>query len=116
MCDTVRQVFKDGKIPNRYKRDISVMRALAHDSSQVPPRHQVEPDTLSVDGDVIACGTSSEIRKGRLGNKTVAIRTLKADRQVDLRDVQKVCHIQRHIPLGCINKYGTQTSVSARSL
>jgi len=45
------------------------MRALAHDSSQVPPRYQVEPDTLSVDGGVVACGASSVNTKGKVGRQ-----------------------------------------------
>ena len=67
------------------------MRLLAHDSSQVPPRYQVESHALSVDSGVIANGASSNIRKGRLGGKMVAVRTLKIDRGMDPRDVQKVC-------------------------
>ena len=84
----IRQLFRDGKIPNECERDtLSVMRLLAHASSQVPPRYQVEPHTLSVEGGVIASGAFSNIRKGRLGGKTVAAKTLKTDQGIDLHDI-----------------------------
>ena len=70
-----------------------MMRSLAHDSSQVPPRYQVEPHTLSVEGGVIANGAFSNIREGRLGGKAVAVKTLKTDQGIDFHDVQKVCCI-----------------------
>ena len=90
----IRQLFRDDKIPNECERDIlSMMRLLAHDSSQVPPRYQVEPHALSVEGGVIANGAFSNIRKGKLGGKTVAVKTLKTDQGIDLHDVQKVCCI-----------------------
>jgi len=72
------------------------MRALAQDSGHVPPRYQVEPNALYVEDGVIARGASSEIRKGRLGGKTVAVKTLKIDRQIDPHNVQ-VCPIQRFL-------------------
>ena len=67
------------------------MRSLAHDSSQVPPRYQVDPHSLSVEGTVIANGAFAQVRKGRLGGKTVAVRTLIIDRQTEPLDVLKVC-------------------------
>jgi len=85
---TTRQVFRDGEIPNECGRGtLSVMRALAHESCQVPPRYQIEPHTLSVEGDAIDGGGSSDVRKGRLGNKIVAVKTLRS-RNID---AQKVC-------------------------
>ena len=92
----IRQLFRDGTIPNECERDtLSVMRSLAHDSSQVPPRYQVEPCTLSVDqGCLIGSGASSTVRKGTLGGKMAAVRTLKVDRGIDPRDIQKVCRIR----------------------
>ena len=67
------------------------MRTLAHDSSQVPPRYQVEPRALSVEGGAICGGASSVILKGRLGDKTVAVKTLRTGWKID---AQKVRHIQ----------------------
>ena len=88
---TIRQAFRDGRIPSKYERGTrSAMRALAHDSSQVPPRYQVEPGALTVESGVVAGGASSDIQKGRLGNKTVAIKTLKTCREINPGDVQKV--------------------------
>ena len=103
---TIHQLFRDGKIPDECERvTLGVMRLLAHDSSQVPPRYQVKPHTLSIEGGVIADGASSNIRKGRLGGKTVAVRTLKVDQGIDPRDVQKVCYI--HLSLRGILTKGT---------
>ena len=67
------------------------MQSLAYDSNQVPPRYQVQPHALNLEGGVIADGASANIRKGRLGGKAVAVRTLKTGRGIDPRDVQKVC-------------------------
>jgi len=87
---TTRQVFLDGKIPGRYERDVlSVMRALAHNSGEVPLRYQVEPGSLHVEDDVIATGAFSDIRKGRLGNRTVAVKTLRTCWRVK-QDARKV--------------------------
>ena len=66
------------------------MRALAHDSCQVPPRYQVETDALSMESRVLTSGASSDIRRGRLGEKTVAVKTLKIRGKVNPNDVQKV--------------------------
>lgn len=95
LCRMIPQVFRDDKLSNEYYRDtLSVMRALAHDSSQVPPRYQVEPEALSVEAGVIAHGASSEVRKGKLGDKIVAVKTLKVDQQTDPRHLRKVCCTQ----------------------
>ena len=89
----IPQLFGDGKVPKECQHDtLSMMRLLAYDSSQVPPRYQVEPHALSVEDGVVANGASSNIRKGRLGDKTVAVKTLRTDRGIDLHDVQKVSH------------------------
>ena len=87
----IYQLFRDDKIPNEHERDaLSVMRSLAHDSSQVPPRYQVDSHTLAVESGVIASGSSSDIRKGRLGDMTVAVKTLRNCWKVDAHDAQKV--------------------------
>lgn len=93
LCCTVRQLFRGGKIPNEYGRStLSVMRALAHDSCQVPPRYLVDPNELTMDGGLIGSGSFAVIRKGTLGDKMVAVRTLKPGPQTDPRNsVQKVC-------------------------
>ena len=87
----IHQLFRDDKIPNEHERDaLSVMRSLAHDSNQVPPRYQVDSHTLTVEDDVIAGGSSSDVRKGRLGDMTVAVKTLRNSWKVDPHDAQKV--------------------------
>ena len=91
ICCTIYQVFRDGRIPSKYERDTrSVMRALAHDSCQVPPRYQVKPDALSVESRVFTSGASSDIRRGRLGEKTVAVKTLKTCGKINPNDARKV--------------------------
>ncbi|KAF9646428.1 kinase-like protein [Thelephora ganbajun] len=85
-----KPVFRDGKIPSEHERDTrSVMRTLAHGSGQVPHRYQVKPGTLSVEDGIVASGAFSDIRKGRLGDKTVAIKTLKARWTIDRDGAQK---------------------------
>lgn len=66
------------------------MRKLAHNSGQVPPRYQVKPGTLSVEGGVMTGGSFSDIRRGKLGEKTVAIKTLRTDRERNPQDTLKV--------------------------
>ena len=98
LCYTILQLFRDGKIPNEYERGtLSVMRALAHDSCQVPPRYLVDPNALTVGGGFIAGGGFAVIRKGTLGNMTVAVRTLKPGlRTGPHNSVQKVCTAPDH--------------------
>jgi len=87
-----RQIFRDDKVPIGYERDtLSVMRSLAHDSAQVPPRYQIDPHSLSVEKTIIASGGFAEVRKGTLGGRMVAIKTLRTDQQIDPRDLLKVC-------------------------
>ena len=67
------------------------MRMLAYDSGQVPSHYQVNRQSLRVDSRVIANGAFAEVRAGNLGGMTVAVRTLRTDRQADHCEVQKVC-------------------------
>ena len=67
------------------------MWSLAYESSQVPSRYQVNPGTLSVEESVIASGAYTDVRKGRLGDRTVAVKTLRIGNQIDFHDAQKVC-------------------------
>ena len=72
------------------------MRELARNSGQVPSRYQVKPDSLSVDGGVIASGHFSDIRRGKLDGNTVAIKTLKPHQESNAQDVQKVRFVSKH--------------------
>ena len=87
------------------------MRKLAHNSGQVPSRYRVKSDTLSVEDNVIASGAFSDIRRGRLDGRTVAVRTLRTG----LKDAQKVraasCYFQN-----ALKKDDTKSSASARSV
>jgi len=87
------QLFRDGKIPSEHNRDaLSAMRMLAYSSGQIlpPPRYQVNQHSLRVGANVIADGAFSDIRKGTLGGKTVAIRTLRVGPWADCSKAQKV--------------------------
>ena len=66
------------------------MRTLAYDSCQVPPRYQVEPGALSIESRVIAGGGFSDIRRGRLDDTIVAVKTLRNRVGVDPNDIRKV--------------------------
>jgi len=89
---TIYQVFRTDRIPRKYERDTrSAMRALAHDSCQVPLRYQVKPDALGVEREVLTSGASSEIRRGRLGDMIIAVKTLKSYGKINHNDAQKVC-------------------------
>lgn len=66
------------------------MRLLAYESGQVPPRYQVDPHALNVEATVIANGAYADVRKGRLGNRAVAIRTLRIDQRTNADNVRKV--------------------------
>ena len=66
------------------------MRKLAYDSCQVPPRYQVKPGALSVELDPIAAGGCADIRRGMLGDKIVAVKTLRCRERTDANNIQKV--------------------------
>jgi len=66
------------------------MRALAHDSCQVPSRYQVKPDALSVESEILISSASSDIRRGRLGDMMVAVKTLRTWGKIGPSDAQKV--------------------------
>ena len=86
------QVLRTGKIPSEHERGtLCTMRKLAYNSGQVPPRYQVNQSSLSREPDVIANGTFADVRRGKLDNKAVAIRTLRVDRATDSSQHQKVC-------------------------
>ncbi|KAF9781287.1 kinase-like domain-containing protein [Thelephora terrestris] len=78
------------KIPSEYERDtLHTMWKLAYRSGQVPARYQVDRHSLSREADVIAGGTFAEVRRGRLGEKAVAIRTLRTDHNTNGDKYQK---------------------------
>jgi len=95
LCRAIFQVCRDRRISREYERDIlGVMRALAYDSSQVPPRYQIKPGILSVEDEVIGRGGFSEVRKGRSGDSIVAVKILRPDRNADPNEALKVCRIR----------------------
>ena len=66
------------------------MWKLAYDSCQVPSHYQVEPGALNIESGVIAGGGFSDIRRGRLGDTIVAVKTLRSRAGVDPNDIRKV--------------------------
>ena len=85
------QVLRDEKVTGKHRRDtICAMRKLAYNSGRVPPRYQVNRNSLSREAGVFACGTFADIRRGKLDNKVVAIRTLRTDPQTDSNKSLKV--------------------------
>lgn len=86
------QVLMNGKIPRGYKPEtICTMRMLAYSSGQVPPRYQIDRQSLSVGVRLIARGAFADVREGKLGDKAVAVKTLRVDKTADLYEAQKVC-------------------------
>ena len=65
------------------------MRTLAYESGQIPLCYRVSPGTLSVEGDVFARSSSSEVQEGRLGDKAVAVKTVRLNKG----DAPKVCSV-----------------------
>jgi len=85
------QVLKGGKVPGEYECDtLYMMRMLAYNSGQVPPCYEVDRQSLSTGTRLIATGGFADVREGRLGDRTVAVRSLRTDRQTDLHEVKKV--------------------------
>ncbi|KAF9781221.1 kinase-like domain-containing protein [Thelephora terrestris] len=85
------EVIGSDVVPSKYwHRALNIMRKLANNSGQVPARYQVDRRSLTVEAVVIANGISAEVRQGRLGGRTVAIRTLRNDRKVDKNKSQKL--------------------------
>lgn len=88
---TMDKVLRDEKVPGEYRRDtICAMRKLAYNSGQIPPRYQVNRNSLSSEEGVFANGTFADIRRGSLNNKAVAIRTLRIDLKTDNNKSKKV--------------------------
>ena len=86
------QVLRDDDIPGKHRSDaLCTMRTLAYNSGQIPSHYQADRQSLSVEAHIIASSAFAEVRKGRLGDKTVAVRVLRIDRQTDLNDARKVC-------------------------
>ena len=74
------------------------MRTLAYESCQVPSHYQVKPGTLSIESDVIASGGFSDIRRGRLGDTIVAVKTLRKRPGVDPNDIRRVRIVVDFLP------------------
>jgi len=89
--DPFVQLFRDDKIPSERNQDtLRVARTLAYNSGQIPSRYQVNRRSLRVEANIIANGPFADIRKGVLGGKTVAIRTLRVSPRTDHSETQKV--------------------------
>ena len=85
------QVLRDEKVPGERRRDtICAMRKLAYNSGQIPPRYQVNRNSLSREAGVFANGTFADIRRGFLDNKAVAVRTLRIDLRTNNDESKKV--------------------------
>ena len=88
------QVLKGGTIPDKYDHDtLLTMQTLACSSGQVPPRYKIDRRSFKVEPCVVACGGSADIREGMLGDKTVAVKTLRIGRSDDLHEAQKVFRV-----------------------
>ena len=92
------QVLRDCKVPKEHMCDtIYAMRKLAYSSGEVPARYQIDPQSLSVETALIACGAFADVRKGRLGHRVVAVRTPRVDQKTDENELKKVCVISKRL-------------------
>ena len=66
-------------------------RRLARNSGKIPARYQVDRDSLNREPTVIANGFFADVRKGKLGDKVVAVRILKVNRETSGDSSRKVC-------------------------
>ena len=74
------RVLGDNGIPRDFERGIlEVMRTFAYNWGQAPPRYQVNRGSLSAEAGLIASGTYAGVRKGRVCDEMVAVRTLRID-------------------------------------
>lgn len=86
-----RQIIRSGKIPSEPEQaTLKTMRKLASNSGQVPDRYQVDRHSLNVEPNVIASGAFTDVRRGRLDDKAVAIKTLRNDQKGNKNKSQKV--------------------------
>ena len=100
----IHQVLREGRIPIESERDTrKVMRTLAYNSAQIPLCYRVLPDTLSVEGDVVAVSRSAEVREGKLGDKAVAVKIARLIQG----DAPKVCSILSPYRNGLTNTTST---------
>ena len=85
------QLLRDSNIEDEHRNSILYLtRRLAYNSGKVPARYQVDRDSLNKEPAVIANGSFADVRKGKLGDKVVAIRTLKVDRETSGDSSRKV--------------------------
>ena len=85
------QLLRDSNIRDGHRNNILYLtRRLAYNSGTVPSRYQVDRDSLDREPAVISNGSFADVRKGKLGVKVVAIRTLKVDRETGGDNSRKV--------------------------
>ena len=86
------QAFRDDKIPREYKcGTLYTMRKLAYGSAHIPASYQVSRQSLSVEKISIGGGGFAEVRIGKLGDRAVAVRTLRITQQTNKTESTKVC-------------------------
>ena len=79
--------------PNKTRSNaFKVLRKLAGNTRQVPKSYLIGRWTrYTVKEEIIASGGFADVREGRLGDRVIAVRTIRVSLQTNIDDTHKVC-------------------------
>jgi hypothetical protein len=77
----------------------SLLRKLAGNTGQLPDSYLIRKDgDYKVEERIFACGGFADVRKGRLANRTVAVKTIRIAQDMDIFKIRKVGAVMRAFP------------------
>ena len=93
------QVLDHGKnLGNLSNRTLAVLRSLAFNARQVPNHYKVDRSLgYDVDPVAFASGGFSDVRKGKLGGRVVAVKVLRMAEHSDVLELQKVGYTELYL-------------------
>jgi hypothetical protein len=76
-----------------------VLRGLAYNAAQVPNRYKIDLSLkFDIDSGAYACGRFSDLLRGTLDGKLVAVKILRMAQDSDVVKLQKVGHAEFRFP------------------
>ena len=102
-ADIFHQSLNRDKNPvNLSAHILRVLRKLAYNSGQVPNSYKIDRDLSQFEilpGAPFARGGFSDVQKGTLDGKLVAVKTLRLSQQANVAELQKVTHIEHFLSM-----------------
>jgi hypothetical protein len=79
----------------------SLLRKLVGNTGQLPDSYLIKKDAdYKVEERIFACGGFADVRKGRLANKAVAVKTIRIAQDMDISKIRKVGAVMRALSPG----------------